>query len=131
MAHDEQLKVVDLLLIRRRPHGAHDRCAARGEHDAQTAVCVFASPQALAAFPVGTSLVVSITRAVRTIVRTETDSPLVPLAAAAFVGLAIFGLSMTVAGARPRTVAGWAIAAGIAALDSLVLFAAALGIEKF
>jgi hypothetical protein len=113
MAYDEPLRLIDLLVVRR----------AR--------VSVFSAPQSLVAFPIATSLIATVTRAARTIGRMESDSPWVPLFAALLAGVVIFGLTMTDADSRPKTAAGWAIAACTAAINSLLLFVAALGIEKF
>ena len=93
-------------------------------------VGVFTAPQTLLAFPVATSLVTTLARAARTIAGVDLNSPLMPLAAALTIGAAMFAITMSQPAARPRTLGGWLIAAVVTFLNCLVLFAAALGIEK-
>jgi hypothetical protein len=92
---------------------------------------VFTAPESLLAFPVATSVVATVARAARTIGGVESDSIAAPMIAAVLVGAVIFGLTLCHHAARPRTPRDWAISAFVAAANSLVLFAAALGIEKF
>ena len=47
------------------------------------------------------------------------------------VGALLVGLTMADPRARPRGLRGWTVAVVVAIVNSLVLFAAALGIEKF
>lgn len=113
MAYNEPLRLTDLFVARR----GH--------------VSVFSAPQSLVAFPIATSLVATVARAARTIGHAEADSPGVALCAAILAGAAIFGVTIMDADSRPRTIAGWAVAACVAAVNTLLLFVAALGIEKF
>jgi hypothetical protein len=99
--------------------------------DAHARAGVFTAPQSLVAFPLAISIVVTISRASRTIGRTDFDAIAVPLTAALAVGAGIGALTLSDPRARPRTLAGWSIALLTVLTNSLVLFAAALGIEKF
>jgi hypothetical protein len=92
---------------------------------------VFATPKSLAAFPVATSLVATISRAARTICHADPDSVIVPLLSALAIGLAILIISVRDERARPRTRSDWLTVSSVAVINALVLFAAALGIEKF
>jgi hypothetical protein len=98
------------------------RCPAAG---------VFTSMQSLVAFPLAVSVVATIARASHTIGRTPFDAITVPLAAALTVGALLTAPTMTDARTRPRGLRAWVVAVAIALVNSLVLFAAALGIEKF
>ncbi len=95
------------------------------------AVGVFTSAQSLVAFPLSTSIVATVTRAGRTIARAEFDSVAIPLVAALIVGGALFALTVSDPRARPRTSAGWLAMSATAFINGLLLFVAALGIEKF
>ena len=92
---------------------------------------IFTSTQSIVAFPVSVSIVVTIARASHTIGRTPFDATGAPLAAAFVVGALLVGLTMMDPRARPRGAWAWTAAVAIAIVNSLVLFAAALGIEKF
>lgn len=93
--------------------------------------CVFTVRESLLVFPVATSVVATAARAARTIGGMDSESIVAPLAAALVVGAGIFAASALSEGCRPKSLREWSIAASIAALNSLLLFAAALGIEKF
>ena len=92
---------------------------------------IFTAPQSLAAFPLATSVVATIARAARTIGRTEFDSILVPLIAAFGLGCAMFVVTIHDRRSRPRGLQAWLTAIAVAFLNCLLLFVAALGIEKF
>jgi hypothetical protein len=122
------VRLADLVVLSPEPKdrdtvpAAWPRCPAAG---------VFTSTQSIVAFPVSVSVVATIARASHTIGRTAFDAFAVPLAAAFIVGALLVGLTMTDSRARPQGLSGWAVAVAIAIVNSLVLFAAALGIEKF
>jgi hypothetical protein len=92
--------------------------------------CVFTAPQSLV-FLLGTSIVTTTARGARTIAGAEPASVLPLLAAALVVGAIIAVLSLFDAECRPRTRGEWATLVTVAAVNSLVLFVAALGVEKF
>jgi hypothetical protein len=92
---------------------------------------VFTAPQSLVAFPLAISIVATIARAGHTIGRTDFDSVGVPLAAAFAVGAGLAAVTVADPRARPRGTRAWVVAIVSAIVNSLVLFAAALGIEKF
>jgi hypothetical protein len=94
-------------------------------------VGVFITPQSVVAFPVATSVVVTAARAARTIGRMDIDSIVVPLVASFICGAAMFLITVREPRARPRGSMDWCRAIVIAASNSLMLFAAALGIDKF
>jgi hypothetical protein len=95
------------------------------------AIGVFTSWQSLVAFPLATCVVATAARAGRTIGRTDFDSIAMPLTAALVVGAAIFVLTVMDTRARPQTLGGWLASFAVAFVNSLLLFVAALGIEKF
>ena len=97
----------------------------------RSAAGVFTAPQSLVAFPLAVSIVATIARAGHTIGRTEFDSIGVPLTAALTVGAGLAVVSMADPRTRPRGARAWFVAIAAALVNSLVLFAAALGIEKF
>lgn len=92
---------------------------------------VFTSWQSLVAFPVATCVVATTTRAGRTIGRTDFDSIAMPLTAALVVGGAMLVATLMDQRTRPRHLRGWITSCAAALVNSLLLFAAALGIEKF
>ena len=98
---------------------------------AAPAAGVFTSWQSLVAFPLATCVVVTTARAGRTIGRTDFDSIAMPLTAALVVGGVMFVLTAVDPRARPRSLRGWVASFGVAIVNSLLLFVAALGIEKF
>jgi hypothetical protein len=106
-------------------------CTGTGDTYNSATHNVFTSTQSVVAFPLAVSVVATISRASHTIGRTAFDSVAVPLAAAFIVGGLVVALTMMDPLARPSGVRGWAQAISVAFLNSLVLFAAALGIEKF
>lgn len=122
------MTVTDLLVIDR---GGDDRHIEISKGDQPRAVGVFTSAQSLVAFPLATSIVATVARASRTIGHTEFDSITVPLAGAFIVGGTLFLLTAGDPRSRPRTWRGWIAMAGTAVVNSLVLFVAALGVEKF
>jgi hypothetical protein len=92
---------------------------------------VFTAPESLLVFPLGTSVVATAARAARTIGGADSESSVVPLIAALLVGAVILGLTVLDDAARPRTPKAWVVSICVATVNSLVLFTAALGIEKF
>ena len=122
------MRLADLVIVspdptnRDTPRAGSPSCPVAG---------VFTSTQSIVAFPVSVSVVATIARASHTIGRTAFDAIAVPLAAAFIVGALLVGLTMTDPRVRPRSLRGWAVAVVVAIVNSLVLFAAALGIEKF
>jgi hypothetical protein len=97
----------------------------------EPAIGAFTAGQSVVVFPLAISIVVTVTRASRTVVGTAFDSVFIPLAASIIVGCTLFVITVRDRRARPRTAAQWIRTATVAFLNSLVLFAAALGIEKF
>jgi hypothetical protein len=91
----------------------------------------FTAPQSLATFPLSICVVATLTRAARTILRTESDAVGIPLATAFLVGAAIVGIVVSDARSRPRTAREWLVTTAVAFVNSLVVFVAALGIDKF
>jgi hypothetical protein len=110
------MRIADLVVVRQR--------------DTQD-IGVFTSPQALVVFPIATSLIATLARGARTIGHMESDSTLVPLLTACAFGALIFITTVSDTRARPRRISGWLLALVIAAVNSLLLFVSALGIEKF
>jgi hypothetical protein len=125
------VKLADFVVIDDTGARAAERSPNSLSHDAEARAGVFTSPQSLVAFPVAVSIVVTISRASRTIGRTDFDSIAVPLTAALAVGAGIGAITLSDRRARPRTLGGWILALATALTNSLVLFAAALGIDKF
>ena len=76
-------------------------------------------------------VVATLTRAVRTILRPDADSLLVPLAASIISGGLIALSVVSDARTRPARPAQWTTAVMVAAVNSLVLFIATIGIDKF
>lgn len=108
-----------------------DLFVVRDPQSATGGAGVFTAPQSLSAFPVATSVVASVSRAVRTTGITDADSTVVALAVSIVVSIAIFAVTVSDAAARPRNGADWALSAMVAASNCLLLYVAALGIEKF
>src|SRR4051794_24489114 len=82
--------------------------------DGPRAFALFTMPQSLATYAVAICVVATMTRAVRTLLRPEADSLLVPLVASLVVGA---GISLAVASdprTRPRGPMEWATAAMVA-----------------
>jgi hypothetical protein len=95
-------------------------------------VDLFSAPQSLTVFPVATCLVATITRAARTLARADAESTVwVALTAALGIGCALFLTTVTDPRTRPRTLREGTARALAAGINSLLLCAAALGIEKF
>lgn len=92
--------------------------------------CVFAAPQSLV-FAIATSLVTTLARGARTIAGVEAGSVLPPLIAAMIVGASIVAVAVVEPACRPKSTGDWLTTIGVAAVNSLMLFVAALGIEKF
>jgi hypothetical protein len=97
----------------------------------RTACALFTMPQSLTTYAMSICIVATITRAARTILRIESDSVIVPLAASLAVGCAIVIVVATDTRARPRGALEWASAVLVAGVNSLVLFSATIGIDKF
>lgn len=95
------------------------------------AFALFTMPQSLATYAVAICVVATVTRAVRTILRPDAESLAVPLAASIVVGALISAAVASDPRTRPRGVLEWTMAAAVAAVNSLVLFVAAIGIDKF
>jgi hypothetical protein len=115
------MRLVDLLLIRK----------SDSLHPQTRSVSVFTAPESLVAFPIATSIVVTIARAARTIAGMDSESVAAPLAGAFVLGSVITIISIIDTRSRPQTLREWLTALFVAATNSLVLFAAALGVEKF
>ena len=96
-----------------------------------SAAGIFTARQSIVAFPMSISVVATIARAGHTIGRTAFDSIAVPLVAAFVVGALLAAVTLSDPRVRPRDPAGWGVALLVAIVNSLVLFVAALGIEKF
>lgn len=122
------MRLADLVVVAlecddREPHPAPDaRTSAAG---------IFTAKQSIVVFPMSISVVATIARAGHTIGRTAFDSIAVPLVAAFVVGALLVVLTLSDPRARPRGLAGWGVTVLVAIVNSLVLFVAALGIEKF
>jgi hypothetical protein len=113
------MSFTELLIIRHQEDGR------------QVGVGVFTSPQSLVAFPLATCIVATLARAGRTIGHAEFDSIAMPLVGACAVGGAMFVLTVADPRSRPGSATQWLAAALTAAVNCLLLFSAALGIEKF
>lgn len=92
---------------------------------------MFTAPQSVVAFPIATSIVVTSSRAARTIAGIESSPVVVSLVTAGIVGAILFAITVMDRRARPRDAAGWSAAIVVATLNALLIFAAAVGIEKF
>lgn len=108
------IRVSDLVVIRPPQHGG-----------------VFIAPQSLVAFVVPTSIVCTAARAARTLARVDTDSTAFAFLAAALVSACLFGITVSDKAARPRGGAAWVAAVAAAVFNGLLLYAAAVGIDKF
>ena len=96
-----------------------------------TRASAFSSPQSLVAFPLATSVVATVTRAARTIAAVDGESVVVPLTAAFIVGFLLAAISVADPRSRPRTGLAWVTAVCVAVVNSLLVFVAARGIDKF
>ena len=121
------MKLADLVVV---TPDCGDRDTAPARSDVMS-TGIFTATQSVVAFPVSVSIVATIARASHTIGRTAFDSIAVPLVASLVVGALLVGVTMSDPRARPRDARGWGITVVVAIVNSLVLFAAALGIEKF
>jgi hypothetical protein len=92
---------------------------------------IFTAPQSLVAFALGTSIVTTMSRAARTLGRVDAESTLVAFVTACALGAAIVAATVSDTEARPKSAAAWALSLLIAILNTLILYAAAIGIEKF
>ena len=95
------------------------------------ACAVFTMPQSLPTYAVAICVVTTLTRAVRTILRPEVDSLLVPLGASLAVGWLIALTIISDTRTRPRGALAWTTAAIVAVVNWRVLFLATIGIDKF
>jgi len=89
------------------------------------------SPHASLILVLATCVVTAVARAARTIGQADLNSVWPVAIAAMVVGSVLFGFAVLDQGRRPRSVIEWLVAAFAAAGNSLVLFSAALGIDKF
>lgn len=94
------------------------------------ALGVFIAPQSLA-FALSTCVVVTATRASRTLGHADPESTLVTLLASAALSVAILAVTVTDRDARPSSAREWAWALLVTCVNAIVLYVAALGIEKF
>jgi hypothetical protein len=94
-------------------------------------VGVFTSLQSACAFGVGISIVTTITRASRTIGGIDGESNLISLVTSFAVVCVVVALTASDPETRPQTVAAWVVAILAAMLNTLFLYSAAIGIEKF
>lgn len=124
------MRFADLFAIDCNCDGARDEDTPRLP-DRPLAVGIFTTPQSLLVFPLSTSIVATVARASRTIFRTEFDSIVVPLTTSIVIGVALFLVTALEERSRPKTWSGWLTMAATTAVNSLLLFVAALGIEKF
>jgi hypothetical protein len=92
---------------------------------------LFLAPQSLVVFSLGTAVVTTVSRAFRTMGQADGESTMVALVTAAVVGSAIVMLTVIHPEVRPQKLSAWALGLVIAALNSFLLYAAAVGIEKF
>lgn len=92
---------------------------------------VFTAPQTLPTFVLSTCVVVTLSRAARTLGHVDSESTAVTLAAAVLVAAGILALTFSDPDARPSTLGRWTISLLVATVNSLILYVAALGIEKF
>ena len=114
-----------------RPGRFTDLFVFEAASDDARACAVFTMPQSLATHAVAICVVATLTRAFRTILRPDADSLLVPLAAAIAVGGLIALSVVSDARTRPRGALEWTTAMMVAVVNSLVLFVATIGIDKF
>lgn len=92
---------------------------------------VITSPHASLVLVLATCVVTAAARAARTIGQADLNSVWPVAIAAMVVGSVLFGFSVLDERHRPQSVSGWLVAGSAAAGNSLVLFSAALGIDKF
>lgn len=92
---------------------------------------VFIAPQSLVAFVVSTSIVCTVARAARTLVGIDGESSIATLVAAAVMSAVLFGVTVNDPAARPTRAAAWVGAVAAAGLNGLMLYVAAIGIDKF
>lgn len=89
---------------------------------------VFVDAKSLASFPIAAAVVTTISQiAVKVL---GGDLAWVALAVALAVGALIFAITMSDPGARPKSLLNWAIAVAIAIVNSLLLYAAVIGIDQ-
>jgi|SRR5579883_949042 len=131
------MEIIDLFVVRAySPKGTtiDSNCAQGSRINCNTgyrkAAGIFTVPQSVLAFPIATCVVVTIVRSIRTMARVESGSVVIPLAAALAVGCLIFGAIVSSPQSRPRSTEAWVTEGLVALTNSLVLFAAAVGIEK-
>ena len=92
---------------------------------------VFIAPQSITSFVLSTCIVVTISRAARTLAGFDSETTLVTFLVACAVGSLIVVVTLSATDTRPATVAHWARTITVAGLNCLLLYAAAVGIEKF
>jgi hypothetical protein len=97
----------------------------------KNAISVFTAPQSLVAYPLSVCIVATLTRAARTILRSDVADATPPFLAALVVGGAIVAIVASDRLTRPRHRRDWVGMIVVGIVNSLVLFVAALGIEKF
>ena len=89
---------------------------------------VFVDPKTLVSFPIATAVASTISQVL--VGLSGEKSPLIGLVVALAIGGLIFAITMSDANARPTTRMGWAVASGIALINSLLLYAAMVGIGQ-
>lgn len=87
-------------------------------------------PQSLPTYAVAVCVVATISRATRAIFHVEGSSMTVPLAVSFLIGIAMLAIVVSDAQTRPRGLLDWLLTACVATVNSLVVFAAAIGIDK-
>lgn len=89
---------------------------------------VFVDPKSLVSFPIATAVVSTIAQALIRLIHGH--SAIIGLSVAVAVGGLIFAVTMSDSSARPQTKVGWAVAVSIAVINSLLLYAAMVGIGQ-
>jgi hypothetical protein len=89
---------------------------------------VFVDPKTLLSFPIATAVTSSLSQVLANL--TGIDLKTIGFIVALLVGGLIFAITMSDRSARPKTGMAWAVAIGIAAINSLLLYAAMVGINK-
>ena len=89
---------------------------------------VFVDPKTLASFPVAAAVVTTVTQVVVKI--TNGSTAWIALVVALVIGALIVAITMTDVGARPKTKLEWIITLVTAAINSLLLYAAVVGIQQ-
>jgi hypothetical protein len=124
----------DTFLIRpvviRRSAAAEEALAVEAdtENEAQTTQGVFVDPKTLASFPIAASVVTTISQIV--VRAMGGNMVIVALIVSLLIGALIVAITMSEPTARPRKLLEWVITIAIAVINSMLLYAAVVGVGQ-